>query len=504
MLLRLVSLLLILFIHVSLLSAAPQTVYFTSTRYENLKSIDKINQAYANNLAQSNQERTKLIYSLAYAKCIIELSHFDQAYDVLNSIRPQIKEAEPYLKGSYQLVLARLLSKVGRTDEAIEKNQLAIQQLKKTPFLNELKNAYINHGFYLVSAKKFEEAITYLNYALDLEKKGIKEMASVLRTNRAYISLLQNNAKDASLWCSLAEKNLDATHPTYYLDQYRIAIIRASIAEMTKDFKTEDFYLLEAERIATQHNLPDLQKKIYYSKSFNASQKGNYKEAHLLMIKVDSLNKLLPENLISERLAVLDLEDKIDEERKTVKLTNEKLVLKSQQQQLLLILLLIISSGLLGITYLFINIKRKRDILVKQNIELAKKEELRVSKSSENQKNVDLELIIELEKLMFDKKLYTSSQLTIEKLAKKLNTNRTYLSEAINLHYQKNYSNWIASIRMNAARKLLIDPNFNHYSIEGISKQVGFSSISSFNTLFKQFTGLTPSQFKKDCLRIDY
>ncbi|TXI83041.1 MAG: AraC family transcriptional regulator, partial [Crocinitomicaceae bacterium] len=159
---------------------------------------------------------------------------------------------------------------------------------------------------------------------------------------------------------------------------------------------------------------------------------------------------------------------------------------------------------LIGITYLFINIKRKRDVLVKQNIELAKKEELRVSKSSENQKNVDLELIIELEKLMFDKKLYTSSQLTIEKLAKKLNTNRTYLSEAINLHYQKNYSNWIASIRMNAARKLLIDPNFNHYSIEGISKQVGFSSISSFNTLFKQFTGLTPSQFKKDCLRIDY
>ncbi|TXI83307.1 MAG: hypothetical protein E6Q38_03730 [Crocinitomicaceae bacterium] len=336
MLLRLVSLSLILFIHVSLLSAAPQTVYFTSTRYENLKSIDKINQAYANNLAQSNQERTKLIYSLAYAKCIIELSHFDQAYDVLNSIRPQIKEAEPYLKGSYQLVLARLLSKVGRTDEAIEKNQFAIHLLKKTSYLNELKNAYINHGFYLVSAKKFKEAITYLNYALDLEKKGIKEMASVLRTNRAYISLLQNNANEASLWCSLAEKNLDATHPTYYLDQYRIAIIRASIAEMTKDFKTEDFYLLEAERIATQHNLPDLLKKIFYSKSFNASQKGNYKEAHLLMVKVDSLNKLLPENLISERLAVLDLEDKIDEERKTVKLTNEKLVLKSQQQKLLI------------------------------------------------------------------------------------------------------------------------------------------------------------------------
>jgi AraC-like DNA-binding protein len=54
---------------------------------------------------------------------------------------------------------------------------------------------------------------------------------------------------------------------------------------------------------------------------------------------------------------------------------------------------------------------------------------------------------------------------------------------------------------MSAARKLLIDPNFDHYSIEGISKEVGFSSISSFNTLFKKFTGLTPSQFKKERLK---
>lgn len=163
-----------LFLHVSLLSAAPQTVYFTSTRYENLKSIDKINQAYAQNLAQSNQERSKLMYSLAYAKCIIELSHFDQAYDVLNSLRPQIKQADTYLQGCYHLVLARLLSKVGRTDEAIEKNQLAIQQFKNA-FSERIKNAYINHGYYLVSDKKFELAITYLNHALDLEKEELKK-----------------------------------------------------------------------------------------------------------------------------------------------------------------------------------------------------------------------------------------------------------------------------------------------------------------------------------------
>lgn len=482
----------------------PQTVYFTASRYENLKNIDRINQAYAQNLAQTNIQHLKLIFSLAYVKCITELSLFDQSYSVLNALRPQIKQADTYLKGCYNLVLARLLSKVGRTKEAIEKNQLCIQQLKKTPYLNELKNAYINHGYYLVSEKKYVEAINYLNHAFNLEKRGVQEMAAVLRTNRAYISLLQNKTNEAELWCSSAEKKVNPNVSTFYLDSYRIAIIRASISEVQQDYQSEDFHLNEAESIATKHDLPDLLKKIFYAQSFNASQKGNYKEAHRLMIKVDSLNKILPENLISERLAVLDLEDKIEEERTTVKLTREKLDLKSQQQKLLMLMLGLISSALIGISYLFLNIRRKRDILVKQNIELAKKEEQRISKSTENEKDVDIELILELEKWIFDKKLYTSSQLTIEKLAKKLNTNRTYLSEAINVHYQKNYSAWIASIRTNAARKMLMDRNFDHYSIEGISKLVGFSSISSFNTLFKQFTGLTPSQFKKECFRVDY
>jgi AraC-like DNA-binding protein/glycerol-3-phosphate cytidylyltransferase-like family protein len=476
------------------------SVYSIGLEYEQLNSETKINQRFAEDLARTDNKRNELIYSLAYVKAIIELSHFDQAFSVLQKIRIDVKQKDNYIKGSYNLVLARLLSKVGRTDEAIQKNELSIQLLSRTKHFIELKNAYINQGFYLVGKKKYAKAIESLNAALRLEENGINEMAVVLRTNRAFISLMQKNTEEAQNWCELAKKKVNKSAKNHYLDDYRIAIIQASIAEINKDFSAEDAFLGEGERIAKKYHLKDNLKNVYYSQSFNASQKGDFQQAHQLMLKVDSLSKILPNSLISERLAVLDLEDKIYEERKTVKLTEEKLVLKSQQQKLLIGVIVIISLALIGISILFTNIRRKRNVLVKQNIALAQQEEKRVEIIVES-KEVDIQLIVELEKLIYDKKIYTSSQLTLEKLAKKLNTNRTYLSEAINSHYQTNYSSWISNIRMSAARKLLIDPNYDHYSIEGISKEVGFSSISSFNTLFKKFTGLTPSQFKKERLK---
>lgn len=476
------------------------SVYAIGLEYEQLNSDSKINQKYAQDLANAEGKRLELIYSLAYVKAIIELSHFDQAFSVLQKIRLDVKNQDNYIKGSYNLVLARLLYKVGRSDEALQKNALSIQLLSKSKNFVELKNAYINQGFYLAGQNKYDKAISYLNEALRLEENGVGEMAVVLRTNRAFISLMQKNTKEAQNWCELAKKKVDKSAKNHYLDDYRIAIIQASIAEINKDFSSEDSFLGEGERIAKKYHLNDNLKNIYYSQSFNASQKGDYQKAHQLMLKVDSLSRILPNSLISERLAVLDLEDKIYEERKTVKLTKEKLELKSQQQKLLIGVLIIISLALVAISILFTNIRRKRNILVMQNIALAKQEEKRLQTDVES-KEVDIQLIVELEKLIYDKKIYTSSQLTLEKLAKKLNTNRTYLSEAINSHYKTNYSSWISNIRMSAARKLLIDSNYDHYSIEGISKEVGFSSISSFNTLFKKFTGLTPSQFKKERLK---
>jgi AraC-like DNA-binding protein len=107
-----------------------------------------------------------------------------------------------------------------------------------------------------------------------------------------------------------------------------------------------------------------------------------------------------------------------------------------------------------------------------------------------------LPLVDLLNEIKTEESYILQESLTLEKLAKKLNTNRSYLSEAINLGFNSTFSQWINQIRIDKACELLSDPSNDKYSFETIAKMAGFTSISSFNTNFKRITGITPSYFK--------
>ncbi len=80
-----------------------------------------------------------------------------------------------------------------------------------------------------------------------------------------------------------------------------------------------------------------------------------------------------------------------------------------------------------------------------------------------------------------------------------LKTNRTYLSKAIHEILNTTFNSLINKYRIESARKMLADEN-QKLSIEGIAFSVGFSSKSTFNSAFKQFTGLTPSELRAKML----
>ena len=102
-----------------------------------------------------------------------------------------------------------------------------------------------------------------------------------------------------------------------------------------------------------------------------------------------------------------------------------------------------------------------------------------------------------LESLMQNEKVFTQSNLTIDHLAQRLETNSKYISQIINEFYHQNYFHYINSYRINEAKTLLSSPATGKYSILGISGMAGFASKSTFNTAFKKFTGMTPSEFKE-------
>jgi len=105
-------------------------------------------------------------------------------------------------------------------------------------------------------------------------------------------------------------------------------------------------------------------------------------------------------------------------------------------------------------------------------------------------------LVEKLGSIMQNEKVFTQSNLTIDDLAQRLETNSKYISQIINEFYHQNYYNYVNSYRINEAKLLLANPASDKYSILGISNMAGFASKSTFNNAFRKFTGITPSEFR--------
>lgn len=107
------------------------------------------------------------------------------------------------------------------------------------------------------------------------------------------------------------------------------------------------------------------------------------------------------------------------------------------------------------------------------------------------------ELIGKLEYLMNREQLFLNPDLKLNDISQKLKIHRNVISKVINQHWKVNFFQWVNNYRLEKAKELLSSHDFNHLSIEGIAKTVGFNSKSVFNPLFKKKYGITPSDFRK-------
>lgn len=111
------------------------------------------------------------------------------------------------------------------------------------------------------------------------------------------------------------------------------------------------------------------------------------------------------------------------------------------------------------------------------------------------------QILTALEKQMHEKKLFLQANLTISQLAEEINCSRHHLSQVLNDQLQKSYYDYINCLRIEEARHLLVEPQYQQYKIASIAYDAGFNSLSTFNEVFKKHTGKTPSDFRKEALK---
>jgi len=105
-------------------------------------------------------------------------------------------------------------------------------------------------------------------------------------------------------------------------------------------------------------------------------------------------------------------------------------------------------------------------------------------------------ILLSLNKAFIDGKVYMDSNISLAKIAKIVQCTPHALSQAINEKHQKTYFEYIGEYRIEEAKRLLIqNPGIK---ISDIAYQVGYNSLSAFNTAFKKRSGSTPSNFRNE------
>lgn len=97
---------------------------------------------------------------------------------------------------------------------------------------------------------------------------------------------------------------------------------------------------------------------------------------------------------------------------------------------------------------------------------------------------------------MDEAKAFLKPEFTIRDLAMELNSSIHEISETINNGFGMNFNEYINQFRVEEVKKRLVDPSNDHFSLVAIAYDSGFNSKATFNRIFKQKTGLSPSEFK--------
>ncbi len=86
------------------------------------------------------------------------------------------------------------------------------------------------------------------------------------------------------------------------------------------------------------------------------------------------------------------------------------------------------------------------------------------------------------------------NDLTMKEVACKMGYEYHYFSALFNKYFSMNFKSFVNILRIEQAYELLSE---EHYSITDVCNKCGFTSIRNFNRVFKNLSGLTPSEYKK-------
>ena len=365
--------------------------------------------------------------------------------------------------------------------------------------------------------RKMEEAWRYTREADRLSKRYDFKNRSDIYNTYGEIALEAGDYMKAGLYYEQAIREHGFSQAAYVVSTY-VGYGRALIAQ--KKYKSALEKLQIGKEISEKNITSLFRREVYLLLSACYDRLGEPKEA-LEYYKKYTAESFRLYNEDKERTEK-ELMVRYETEKRNKELAQKNMLLQKEQNRVM---------ALVGITFVvlivvllfYINYRRKNRLykqIVRESVDwLAKERQFskriaeqekqlqeligkagavdggRYSSSSLN-KDSQQELFGRLERLMQNDQVYKNSLFTREKMAELLGTNRTYLSQTINEQTGLTFTHYMNKYRIEEARRILADPQ-DDTPIKAIAADLGFSSVTTFYTLFKAVVQMSPDQYRK-------
>ena len=125
------------------------------------------------------------------------------------------------------------------------------------------------------------------------------------------------------------------------------------------------------------------------------------------------------------------------------------------------------------------------------------------NKKSEKGLEIDQFLLNKIKMEMEKNSYFLDPNLTLKVFANHLNESQRRVSYHINHGLGKTFIDFVNEYRVKKFKKQIVEDRSNHLTLTGIAFECGFNSKATFNRVFKNISGQSPSSYKKETQRED-
>ncbi len=467
-----------------------------------------------------------------YADSIISLTK-DKKYKRHPAIGYSLKGSALYESGSYKKALDYYLTALNSAKEnknepmyrsiqfniGLLKNVLGEREESQVIFLDylnfldqtqKIKNSYsYNRALYALADSylydgKYDLAKKYTNKGIKGSlQEGDSALYACLIVNSGLISY--NSQKYTQTIDSLSKakkllQKIPEERTWVAICDYYIGVSYNDLGDREKSiihFKNVDSILQKTEDV-----YPVLLDAYNHLIDYYKSKKDIHKQLEYIntLLRLDSIkddNQIyLTKNIIKKYDTVELISAK---ENLITQLEKDKFLKDNTILKLVLFAIVLSFGAIYGFRRSYLHKKRFLELMnaSSKKASASQKQEPLKTKGGHISQEITNDLLTKLQKFE-DQEMFLNSGINAKDLAKRFESNSSYLSSVVNTYKQKSISRYINDLRIDyVVKKLQSDRKLRNYTIKAIAKEVGFNSADVFAKAFHKRTGIYPSYFLK-------